>query len=925
MTAMLMALLFAAPAASAAQQPAWIKLYQDYLATLTKLEQTQAALTPSPTATPAQTSTPTPDPPAAATIAPTATQTPAPTPTPKPQDTYIRCFLMLADLDRDSVPELLYGYREPSNSEIRVQVLCIVDNQVVKAAGPVIPAAYSLKMAELTLFQTVNGYFWMFESGGSETLGGRRQVRYTQLTYKNGNIKSLNRFTRRWTSTDPEYYVDGDVVSSVTYKNKFKLYQNSIKPVQKMPQAKLGSATANPTPAQIMSAFKALVPKYQKIAVPKKMKLSGKYQILRLGAKDKAKLLMLSRYASATRGTVTWTSSDPDVITVDTKGNVEAVGYGSATITATLMSGKSAKSKLSVERPKVTKMKIVAESNRMKDGEQMQLFCVLSPMTAREELIWKSSNPSVATVDEKTGLVTAMRAGNVRIGCWVNKKVRTGYNLTITSGNWISEVALQANKTAITVGERTAVTYQISPENAVRQDLNWQSDNPSVATVTQGGVVTGMGVGTATITASTGLSGVKGAVQVSVSAGAGYQKGAAVADGVYQISLRTEGQRALTVRAFSALQRAPITIAPNSGGANQRFLVRCARDDLYEIRPLCAPMMYLSVRADPIDSKKGERLALALMPTERERLFRLNRLANGGYALSLASNAQITIGALRDEDGATVNATQYDENNALRRFQLTLLSEPGKLEPLPTPVPTATPNPKQTPDPSATLSPTPAPTAQAPRELDWLKNLRSFLSAHEADMLKWSHLQLCDMDFSGIPELVIFTDKREKPVMSSLTARTGYIYSPETGDSTLARFEYEPGPNESLKDTKPTVRLLIDGATSERLWVLTDGEGTDSRGSQRYVLMPYAGGAVQQRLLFKKTWRPRNASGEPYETYFYNAKECSKYIYERQFQSYFKGSVWGNSVKAMLECSGRSVSQVMADVVVLAQTRRWYS
>ncbi len=399
-----------------------------------------------------------------------------------------------------------------------------------------------------------------------------------------------------------------------------------------------------------------------------------------------------------------------------------------------------------------------------------------------------------------------------------------------------------------------------------------------------------------------------------------------MADGVYQISLRTLGQRALTVRGFSALQRSPITIKTSNGGANQRFLLRCVRDDLYEIRPLCAPMMYLCVRADPISKDKGERLALALMPTERERLFRLTRLASGGYALSLASNASLTIGALQDEDAATVTSTQYDENNALRRFQLTLLSEPSKLEPLPTPVPTATPDPRATPDPAATPTPTPAPTAQVPRDLDWLKNLRNILTEHDTEMLQWSHMQLCDMDFSGIPELVIFTDKRVKPITTSLTARTGYIYSPETGDSTLARFEYEPGPNESLTDTLPMLRLLIDGATSERRWILTDGQtGQTDRGAQRYVLMNYSGGAVTQTLLFEKDWRTKNGTAETYETYFSGEKECSKYTYEKAFQTYFKGSVWGNSVKAMLDCHGRAVSQVMADVAVLVQTRRWYS
>ena len=919
----MIALFTGIPSAKAAAPPAWAVLYADYLRSITQPLVPQTVPTPEPAPQPTISADVSPDAtgPISAAQALTAIETPVPSPTPTPvpspaQDHYIRCFLRLADLDRNGVPELLHGYRTADDPEIRVQVLGIVDNRVVKATGNVIHAAYSLKMTKLTLFQTRQGFFWMFESGGHEKLNGRRQYRRTQLTYRNGNIKSANRFTKRWTSEKNEYYTDGEVVSSVTYKNRYKVYRSNIKAVEVMPEAALGNSTQIPTQKKILDSFETLVRSYQKIALPAKMKLKGKSAKFQLGARDKARLVIASRYASATRGPVTWSSSDPMVLTVNSKGVVEAVGYGSATIYATLSNGMHAKAKLTVVRPKVKSLKVSAVTSKMRDGEQLQLFCTLSPMTSRADLIWKSSNPSVATVDPKTGLVTARNPGKVRIGCWVNKKIRNGYDITVRNGSWIQSVTLSAPEDEIRVGERLSIGYTFAPEGASRQKLNWSSSNPNVADVSPGGVVTGMSPGKATIIASTALNVARGRIELSVTAdeglGTASAHGGPVANGVYQISLQTQGKRTLSVRGFSALQRLPLALSADTGDANSRFILRNTREDLYEIRPLCAPMMYLCLHEDPLDNQKGERLALALMPTEGERLFRLHRLANGGYMFSLAADRTVSFSAAHDEDGATVFAGAFDPTDTLQRYRLTLLSEPDKLiaRQIQGPVPQE-------------AGGIPVPIAE--EELDWVRNLQNFLQANKDDVNLWTHVQLCDMDFSGVPELIIFSGKRVQPVSTSLTAMTGYIYSPELGDIAPAVFEYEPAPNTSLRDALPTMRLLIDGRTRQRQWILTDGTTGNNKGSMRWIQIHYSAGTATQEPLFVRAWRPRNKEGKLYETFYHLGVECSKYTYEREYQKHFRGSIWGNSVQVLIETQTRLLPEIVEALTTLVQGRRWYA
>ena len=923
--AMLMALLFAAPA-HAAERPAWVALYEDYLRQLAS----GPPPTPSPSPTPAPTVTPTPteDLQTIVTMAPTqspeptpvpgetpaATPEPTPSPTPAVYDHQIRCFLFLADLDRDGVPELLYGYRTRDDSEIRIQVLGIINNRVVKAEGYEVRTAFSPQKVNVTLYQTKTGVFWQLRSGGYERPGGRGQDRITQLNYKNGTIRNSIRFTKRWTNNEYDFYVDGEPTNKDMFAYKYEYFKNSIKKVATMPRASLGGANRVSTTKEIISAFQSIVQPYLNLSTPTKMKLKGKSATLKLGGRDASTLSISPRYASLTRGPVTWTTSDPMVIAVNNKGEIEAVGYGTATLRATLVNGKTVKTKLFVRRPKVTNLKIGAAQATIKDGEQLQLFCTLSPVTARADLVWKSNNENVAKVDPKTGLVTAMSAGKVRIGCWVNNKIKNGYNITITEGDWISAVHLSAKKTQIAVGERVAVSHQFEPATASKQELYWQSSDESVATVSQGGVVTALKTGTVSITAATVISGVKSEISIHITAGQDVAENIPVPTGVYQLELFSDSSRALTVRDFSALQREPLTLMDDTDDANQRFILYHVRDGLYEIRPLCSLMTYLCVLKDPLDVKKGDRLSLSLMPLERERLFRLKRLPSGAYIFSLAANRTVSFAPIHTAAQAPVRAVPYDERDKKQQYHLTLLSQPFDLirKPFIGPMP-------RDPKTRKVLEP-PQDT-----EYKWARDMQQFLQDHKDDVASWNHVQLCDLDFSGVPELVIFTNKRVLPIVSSVTALTGYIYSPELGHADLASFEYEPQSNASLKDSYPMLRLLIDGGTHQRRWVLTDGIAEKSKGMMRWVLMEYAAGTLEQVPLFTRTWQLRTSSAKPYEMFYYMGEECSTYTYERAYQKYFKDSVWGNSVKVVVDVKNQLFVRIVEALVSLTQGRRWYS
>ena len=123
---------------------------------------------------------------------------------------------------------------------------------------------------------------------------------------------------------------------------------------------------------------------------------------------------------NATIKTVSWTSSNTKVATVDSTGKVTAVAAGTVTITCTAKdgSGKKATCKVTVTASvKVTKIKLNKTSAALNIKQTLTLKATVTPTNASNKAVtWKSSNTKIATVSS-TGKVTAKAAGTVTITC----------------------------------------------------------------------------------------------------------------------------------------------------------------------------------------------------------------------------------------------------------------------------------------------------------------------------------------------------------------------------------------------------------------------------------------------------------------------------------------------------------------------------
>ena len=148
-------------------------------------------------------------------------------------------------------------------------------------------------------------------------------------------------------------------------------------------------------------------------------------------------------------------------------------------------------------------------------GETIKLVATVLPGNASDKSVnWASSKQSVATVTP-FGEVTALDVGTSTITASCSGKSATCV-VTVSKGAVkVVSVTLDRSECKLSVGDETVLTATVAPDNATDKAVSWQSSNPLVASVDQGGRVKGLSEGKATVTATAG--GQSASCEVTVS------------------------------------------------------------------------------------------------------------------------------------------------------------------------------------------------------------------------------------------------------------------------------------------------------------------------------------------------------------------------------------------------------------------------
>lgn len=199
--------------------------------------------------------------------------------------------------------------------------------------------------------------------------------------------------------------------------------------------------------------------------------------------------------------TITWTSSNNSIASVNNFGKVTAVAPGKATITARV-GNKSATYVVDVKLP-LTSISLNKTSGTLIAEREELLTVTYNPSNTTDDktITWTSSKPEVATVVD--GYVRAINAGNTIITAKVGEKTAT-YELTVIPRIALTSISLNKTSETLNVGQEQnlVVTYNPTDTNDDKT-ITWATSNAAIATVNNG-KVKAISPGKATITAKVG-------------------------------------------------------------------------------------------------------------------------------------------------------------------------------------------------------------------------------------------------------------------------------------------------------------------------------------------------------------------------------------------------------------------------------------
>jgi uncharacterized protein YjdB len=112
---------------------------------------------------------------------------------------------------------------------------------------------------------------------------------------------------------------------------------------------------------------------------------------------------------------------------------------------------------------------------------------------------WTSDDPSIASVNYSTGLVTAVSPGETRVWAHSYDGNKTDWARITVEGIPVNGVSLTPAQLTLNLGGMKTLQATISPSNAANKTLTWSCSDTSIVSVTSGGVVKGLKAGKAVV------------------------------------------------------------------------------------------------------------------------------------------------------------------------------------------------------------------------------------------------------------------------------------------------------------------------------------------------------------------------------------------------------------------------------------------
>jgi len=216
--------------------------------------------------------------------------------------------------------------------------------------------------------------------------------------------------------------------------------------------------------------------------------------------------------------TVTWSSDNTAVATVDNTGLVTGASTGTANVTAT-SEGKTGTAGINVGAAVAASITVAPTSVTVTTGQSSQLTATVKDshgnVISGAPVSWSVDNSGIALVSS-TGLVAGQSAGSATVTA-TSGAAHVNVPVTVTQPP-ANAVIVSPSTVALLITQQQQLTGTVTDAGGntiTGQTITWQSNNTGVATVSSSGLVTAVLPGAATITATSGA--VSGTAHVTVS------------------------------------------------------------------------------------------------------------------------------------------------------------------------------------------------------------------------------------------------------------------------------------------------------------------------------------------------------------------------------------------------------------------------
>ena len=185
-----------------------------------------------------------------------------------------------------------------------------------------------------------------------------------------------------------------------------------------------------------------------------------------------------------------WSSENEKIAVVNKNGQVSALSAGTTTIVATARDNPDVKAYVTVmvSNPVFATNVIFSDAEViMTPGEQKTVPFTIVPSNFTESYTWSSDNPVVASVDEKTGKITAKAVGSASITLMTKSGKKGSVRVFV--------VGLSRTYLKLAQYESNKIKLEIDGAGSSSLNVRWDTDNQSIASIANG-KITARKVGT---------------------------------------------------------------------------------------------------------------------------------------------------------------------------------------------------------------------------------------------------------------------------------------------------------------------------------------------------------------------------------------------------------------------------------------------